>query len=77
MTIRKNILLFLYDNNIKLQNINNNDINCLLNIKNINKRGRLFSACILNDNNNNYIITSNNMNEKIEIFDFNGNKIKK
>ena len=64
------------DNNIKLWNIYNNNINCLLNIKNINKNGRLYSACILNDNNNNYIITSSNNCENIKIFDFYGNKIR-
>ena len=67
------------DNNIKLWNIYNNNIKCLLNITNINKNGWLESACILNDNNNNYIITSNDSyydNENIKIFDFNGNKIK-
>ena len=68
------------DNNIKLWNIYNNDINCLLNIKNINKGDHLYSACILIDNNNNYIITSNSNffgdNENMKIFDFNGNKIK-
>jgi len=68
-----------YVNNVKLWNIENNNINSIINIKNIYKNGYLFSACILNDNNNNYIITSNNNDQKcenIKIFDFNGNKIK-
>ena len=67
-----------YDNNVKLWNINN--FECLLNIKNINKNGCLYSACILNENNNNYIITSHwNLLkdcEKIKVFDFNGKKVK-
>ena len=45
------------DSNIKLWNIKNWE--CLLNIKNINRYGYLYSACILNDNNKIYIITSN------------------
>ena len=65
-----------YNNNIKLWNIDNNNINCLLNLKNINESGHLYSACILNDNNNNYIVTSNNNSENIKIFDLNGKKIK-
>ena len=66
------------DNNIKLWNINN--MECLLNIKNINKEGSLFSACFLYDNNRYYIISSNcNFNgesDKIKIFDLKGNLIK-
>lgn len=65
------------DNNIKLWNTNNWD--CLYNFLNLNKSGTLFSGCFLNDNNNNYILTSNfNILKKVEnikIFDFNGNKI--
>jgi WD40 repeat protein len=66
------------DNNIKLWNANNWD--CLYNFMNLNKSGTLFSGCFLNDNKNNYILTSNfNILKKVEnikIFDFNGNKIK-
>lgn len=66
------------DNNIKLWNTNNWD--CLYNFLNLNKSGTLFSGCFLNDNNNNYLLTSNfNILKKVEnikIFDFNGNKIK-
>ena len=68
------------DNNIKIWKVNNWE--CILNIKNINKSGYLFSGCFLkeNENNQNYIITSNlnwNSNpEKIKVFDFNGKKIK-
>ena len=65
------------DNNIKIWNINN--LECLVNIRNINQDGFLYSSCILNDNNKAYIVTSNqnifNL-ESIKIFDFNGNKIK-
>ena len=65
------------DNNIKIWNINN--LECLVNIPNINQDGFLYSSCILNDNKNYYIISSNqnlyNL-ESIKIFDFKGNKIK-
>ena len=69
------------DNNIKLWNINR--LVCLLNIKNINENGFLFSACFLKNNSQNYIISSNYRNknyfikaELIKVYDFNGNKIK-
>ena len=64
------------DNNVKLWNINNYE--CLLNLKNINQRGEINTACFLTDNNQNYIITSNYsfFNEPIKVFDFNGKKIK-
>ena len=66
------------DNNIKLWNIKN--FECLYNYENVNNNGYLYSACFLNDNNNNYIITTNcawkGISEPIKFFDFNGNKIK-
>ena len=65
-------------NNIKIWDINNWE--CLINLDNINKSGILLSACLLNNNNYNYIITTNTnflgVNEFIKIFDFNGKKIK-
>ena len=65
------------DNNIKLWDINK--VLCLFNFANINQNGRLYSACFLNDDNHNYIVTSNSHlfgTELIKVFDFNGNKIK-
>ena len=67
------------DNNIKLWNINN--FECLLDIKNINQRGCLYSACFLKDTKQIFIITSNsesnNINsQSIKVFDLTGNKIK-
>ena len=67
------------DNNIKLWNIKN--WNCLLNIKNVNKSGYLYSACFLNDNNQNYILSSNSnldiLNcESIKLYDFYGKEIR-
>ena len=62
------------DNNIKVWNFMNWE--CILNIKNANYVGWLYSACFFNDNNKNYIITSNRNKqgacESIKIFDFNG-----
>ena len=67
-----------YENNIKLWNIKNGT--CIHNFLNINKKGILYSACFLNNNNNNYILTSNinflSNIDPIKVFDFNGNQIK-
>ena len=71
------ISISLDDNNIKLWNVNN--LLCLLNIENVNKEGGLLSACFLNDNNNIYIVTSNQNSfgiEPIKVFDLNGKIIK-
>ena len=67
------------DNNIKVWNVYNWD--CLLNLKNVNTNGKIYSSCFLNVlDDNNYIVTSNynsnNQTENIKIFDFNGNKTK-
>jgi len=65
------------DNNIRLWNANNWE--CLTNISNINKSGVLYSACFLNENSKNYILTSNYNNngspEQIKVFNFIGKKI--
>ena len=73
------IISISLENNLKLWN--NQNWNCLLNIKNIYNEGNIYSACFINDNNIIYILTSNcNWNfencELIKIYDFNGNKIK-
>ena len=65
------------DNNIKLWNINN--FQCLLDIKNINRRGWILSSCFLNYYNDIYIVSSNfkyPYPEGIKIFDLNGKKIR-
>ena len=71
------------NNNLKLWNINpnNNNFECLLDIKKINKEGFLDSACFLKDNNQIFILTSNHYDKKenlesIKLYDFKGNKIK-
>ena len=62
-----------YENNLKLWDITN--FNCLLDLKNINNSGYLYSACLFNYNNQNLIITSN-FNyanpESIKVYDFKG-----
>ena len=69
------ITISLEDNNIKLWNVNN--FECLFNLKNIYNQGRIFTACFLNDNNQIYIITSNNnSNKPFKIFDLKGKLIK-
>ena len=73
------ISISLSDNNLKLWDLSS--FACLLNISNVNQRGRLFSASLFyeNENKNNYILTSSaysNALESIKVFDFNGIKIK-
>jgi len=66
------------DNNIKLWSVIN--FECLYNFKNINKNGFLYSACFIEDNSQNFIITSNctwkGHTEPLKVYDLNGNKIK-
>ena len=66
------------DNNIKIWDVNS--WNCILNLPSVNKLGKLYSACFINDFNNNlYILTSNRYLyspiEPIFIFDLKGTKI--
>lgn len=79
-TNKRDIVLSLSyeDNNLKLWNIQTWE--CLLTIININNNGYIFSACFFNENNHNFIATSNYDNnqahsEPIKIFDFYGNKV--
>ena len=65
------------DNNIKIWNLTNNI--CVLNLTKINKDGILNSACFLNYENNNYIITSNRNwvdPSPLKIYNLKGEKIK-
>lgn len=69
------------DNNLRLWNIKNWE--CILNITNINSRGYICSACIVNDNGQNYILSTNydmfdelNDSEPIKVFNFKGDKLK-
>jgi len=66
------------DLNIKLWNIINFEL--ILNIKNIYNEPCLESACLFNNNSQNYIITCNakyeDDKEPIKVFDFKGNQIK-
>ena len=64
------------DNTVKLWNILN--FECMLNLNQVNKKGCLYSACLLNYKNNIYIITSNSnlKAEPIKIYDLTGKHIK-
>ena len=78
---RKDLIISISckDNNIKLWNVYNLEL--IKNIENVNKEGELDSACFLTDNNRNYIISCNDIEDKkfsepIKVFDFNGQKTK-
>ena len=65
------------DNNIKVWDFRNWE--CLLNFEEVNKYGRLYSACFLNYKNDIYIITSGwdvNSSMPLQVYDLNG-KIQK
>ena len=66
------------DNNVKMWDINN--LEYLLTIKNINRHGFIKSACILNFNNDLYVVTSNysysEVPEPIRLYNMEGYKIK-
>ena len=66
------------DNNLKIWSLI--DWECILNLTNVNKKWYLYSACILTDNNENYIVTSSasekHNNESIKVFNLNGIQIK-
>ena len=65
------------DNNIKLWDVK--DWSCIINIENIYFNSKIISACLLFDNNDIFIISSNFNHyfilEKCKVFDFEGNKI--
>ena len=73
---KRDLIISLSYIDIKVWNIIINNFELLLNIKNIYIHRDLESACILNNNNQNYIITCNyNNQESIKLFDCKGNKI--
>jgi WD40 repeat protein len=65
------------DNILKIWNITN--FECILNLKNVNTKGVLYSACFLKDSKMiNFLSTNYNSNgipEPIKLFDLSGNKI--
>ena len=72
------IMALINSNCIKIWNAKN--FECLLCIKNINKKGYLYSGCFLKDSNQIYIVTSNMSYldcEPIKVYDLNGNINKK
>ena len=74
------ILNSFVGNQIEVSNLQNWEL--LLTISEVNKGGCLFSSCFFNDNNNIYILTTNNKVtyiwecENIKVFDMKKNKIK-
>ena len=66
------------DNNVKIWNFNN--WQCILDLKNAYKIGKIYSSCFLNYKNNIYIIVSNNNNylnyQPIKVFDLKGKEQK-
>jgi len=69
------------DNNLRLWNFN--DWSCILNIPHVNINGYLCSACIIKENCQNYILTTNydmfdnfKNSEPIKVFNFKGEKVK-
>ena len=66
------------DNNVKLWNIKN--MACILNLKDVNNNGLLYSACFINYNFENFIVTSNydefGYCDCLKVFNFKGQKIK-
>ena len=77
---KRDLIISISDrnNNLKLWNVNNWE--CIIEISNVNNNGFLCSACLLNEKDNIYIISSNcNMfgeTEKIKVFDLEKNIIK-
>ena len=72
---KKDLFISISFDNIKLWNVNNCE--CLLNLL-LNPDCSFISACIMNDNNNNYIIQSTIGNDSlIVVYDFDGHTIKK
>ena len=74
------ILISQTRNTLQIWNFKNWE--CIIELKDINNNiGALYSSCIINDKNNNYIITSclnwsNNSSEPIKIYNFEGKFIK-
>ena len=80
---KRNLIISMsyHDNNLKIWNTKNWTF--LLDIKKVNKSGYLWSACLLNDNNNKtYVITSNFVDRKkyeilkMKVLDLKGKIIK-
>ena len=66
------------ENNLRIWDTKN--WSCFIYINKVYNDGVLYSACLLNNKNKNYIVTSNcnyfDKSEFIKVFDFKGNKIK-
>ena len=76
---KRDLIISISDPNNSLKLWNINKCECLFYLKNIYQHVNLFSACFLNDNNNNqiYIITGNSVDiEPFKLFDLNGSFVK-
>jgi len=78
---KKDLILLISFDHLKIFDISNWSIivDIKESINNINKKreeGRGMNCCLLNNNNQNFIITSNYDSDYFRIYDFNGNKIK-
>ena len=72
-SIKKDFIISVscFDSNLKLWSVNN--WNCLFDIYN---NGLLYSACFLNENNKNYILTSSINKYLIRVYNFTGRLVK-
>ena len=78
---KRDLILLIGFDHLKIYDISNWSVivDIKESINNINKKreeGRGMNCCLLNNNNHNYIITSNYDSNYFRIYDFNGNKIK-
>lgn len=77
---KRDLILSLSGKKFDIKVWNNNNFECILNLRNIFFNFISYSTCFLSHNNNNYIATciynGSSAHESIKVFDFNGKKIK-
>ena len=80
--LKRDLILISYAESNEIEVCNFKNFQIIIKINHINNGGFLFSACFYNDNNNIYIITSDNkvtnihQTECMKVFDLKKNKIK-
>ena len=79
--INKRDLILTSEPSSKLQIWDFRNLECIISIENIYSKGALNSACIINDGNQNYFLTSclnwpEGISDLIKVYDFKGNIIK-
>jgi len=76
----RDLILSLSGKKLDIKVWDNNNLECILNIKNVFINFISYSTCFLSHNNNNYIViciyNGSNSYESIKVFDFNGKKTK-